>query len=86
MIQVVLAPIWEFWNLSSSDYTLFGILLLLFGTYGLGFAQGRFPGGSITSAELPLWVRLAFAAAIVGFNVALIASSGDYIPEDRPGP
>ena len=86
MVRVILAPIWEFWNLSNGDYTFIGVLLMVYGAYGFGFAQGRWPDAKMGSDQLPLWVKLAFVAAIVGFLMALVASSGDYIPEDRPGP
>ena len=88
MVRVILAPLWEFWNLSKGDYTFFGVLFLLFGAYGLGFAQGRFPDRAGQGwGGLPGWVQLAVAAFIAGVVIVLAANATDCLPgECEPGP
>ena len=40
---MMLAPIWEFWNWTSGEWTFLGVALLLYTAYAFGFAQGRYP-------------------------------------------
>jgi hypothetical protein len=83
-----LAPIWEVWNWSDSEFTLFGVLLMLYGAYGLGFAQGRYPDDRGDFDVLPNWVKVAMVAAVIGIVIVLAANAVDYAPGecDRPGP
>lgn len=76
-----LAWIFEFWKWTDSDWTAIGVLLVVYGAYGVGFAQAGYPTHENESfgeglARLPLWLQLAFLSAVIGFVILIGIGSG----------
>lgn len=76
---MALSPIWEVWNWTDSDLNFWGVVLLLYGTFGTGFAFGRYPGETIPGGY-PMWVKAAFVAGVVGFIMLVVGNPTDCAP------
>ena len=84
-MTVILAPLWEIWNWSDGDVTFFGVVLLLYAAYGLGYGHALRGGDDRTPNRVYL-AGLAFSIGIV-MLIAANADSGCELGEcERPGP
>jgi len=78
---MMLAPIWEFWNWTSGEWTFLGVALLLYTAYAFGFAQGRYPDDEGERIwQQPGWIQAALVTGVAGILMVIIANGTDCLP------
>ena len=72
---MMLSPLWEFWNWTNGSFLFWGVILLLYAAYVIGFGQGRWRWEWAWN-ELPLWVQLGLIALGPGILMVLAYAVG----------